>query len=220
MNGFARSQGSRADAQAHAPTFQLECALEHEGQRLPVFPILLPATWERASIQVCEPVLRGVRLPHIPFIAPVYFLGEPGVTEFRRIYIRAEQLVAMGKTYPEVVRESLENLRRRRASWSLLMPSIALCDSDYLAAERLYDAAFLAEAAVLLGGPGEPLVAAVPRRGRLFVTLLSQITRDPAHALAFAGMMAQMFREGREHAISPWPFVIGDGRTNTILEIS
>jgi hypothetical protein len=43
---------------------------------------------------------------------------------------------------------------------------------------------------------------------------------DPDHLRAFTGVIAKLFAEGGANAISPWPFMVSDGRILSIIEVS
>ena len=89
------------------------------------------------------------------------------------------------------------------------------CTDDYLAAERILDAAFLQKAQATLGE--ESLVVGIPARGQICATGFTGMAKDPAAARTFTMLVQTMFKEGGELGLSPRPF---NGTLNSILEVS
>lgn len=199
-------------------SFKHHCALQLADQALPIFSMLMPATWQRTRAHVCRPIL--TELPHMPLVTPVHILGEPGYGELRRVYIRTDRVEALGKTVAEFESEAHFNLCRRRASWTpLISGAMVVSNDDYLSAERILDPAFMLEGASLLGCRHRSVLAAIPRRGYLFATSTSRCQHDSAHALAFKQIVEQFYAEAGEHRITPAIFQLLEGRIHTIMEI-
>lgn len=194
-------------------------AIPHEGNALPAFPILMPATWQRAPTQVCVPLVKGLALRDVPLIAPVHFIGEPNEGAFQRVYIRTERLEAIGASIDDYLGEAVRNLRARRATLIELMPGTVGSMDDFLSAERILDGAFMQEAARKLGILGGSLLVGVPKRGQLMATSFERASADQNHLQAFCGVLAKLFGEAGPEAITPWPILVTDGRITSILEV-
>lgn len=190
--------------------YALTCAMAHEGRTLPIFPMLMPALWWRAEMNLCMPIIRHADRAGVPLVAPVHLHGDP--RDPRRVFLRPQRLRDLGTSWTHVLQEAVLNLTIRPATWKRLPDSLATCTDDYLSAERILDPPFLRRAASLLGRPHDPLVVATPCRGTLIATLHETFTTRPRHARGFLDAIVQLFEEAGEHAISRLPLRIQDGR--------
>ena len=201
--------------------FRLECAADLGSGPVPVFPLLMPESWQRAPTQVCRPILRGVSLPHIPLVALTYLIPVPGSRTPQRGFIRQERVDQIGKTVRDFESEALHNLAVRAASWSTMDlggVAAACCTDDYLAAERILDPVFIEKAHGMLAD--RQLLVGIPARGQLFATGLSRAMKDGQPAVVFKAVIEKMFQEAGELAITPWPFILIEGRINSVAEFA
>jgi hypothetical protein len=199
--------------------FRLECSADLGAGPLPVFPLLMPETWQRAPTQVCRPVIGGVTLPGIPVVALAYLIPQPGSQAPQRGFIRKDRVDQLGKTVRDFESEALHNVAMRPASWSQTklggLP-VAGSTDDYLAAERILDPAFLQEAHRRVADT--ILLVGIPRRGELYATSLSRAMADPEKALAFSMVIDKMFHEAGEIGITRWSFLVTEGRITSVAE--
>lgn len=197
----------------------MQYALDEAGEQWPVYPLLMPASWEDAPRQLFTPLIRGVRLA-VPLVAPAHILGVPGAGAFRKVFLREQRLETLGACVEQMLAAAFYNLRERPATWRMLMPKVAVCNDDYFAAEKILHPAFLCAAAELLGAR-RGLVVCAPARGQLYATPLEACFAEPAHACAFTWTMADVFRRAESNAISPLPIQISaQGRIIAALEIT
>ncbi len=197
----------------------MQYAFDDAGEQWPVYPLLMPASWERAPRQLFTPLIRGLRLA-VPLVAPAHVVGVPGAGPFRKVFLREERLEALGACVEQMLAAAFYNLRERPATWRMLMPKVAVCNDDYFAAEKILHPAFLCAAAALLGAQ-RGLVVCAPARGQLYATPLEACSAAPAHACAFTWAMGDAFRHAGPNAISPLPIQISEqGRIVAALEIT
>lgn len=200
-------------------TFETRFAFPHDNNFLPVFPILMPASWQRAPTQVCVPLVKGLSLRDVPLIAPVHFIGEPNAGPFQRVYARTERLDAIGASMEDYLGEAFRNLTKRRATLNEMMPGTVASLDDFLSAERILDSAFMQQAAHMLGIPGGSLLVAIPRRAHLMATSFEHASSDQNHLQAFCGVLAKLFADAGPDAITPWPIMVTEGRVISIIEV-
>ncbi|CAN5875735.1 hypothetical protein BH11MYX3_BH11MYX3_49050 [soil metagenome] len=189
------------------------------GQPLPLFTMLMPAGWQHAPTQIRRPLYTGTPLEGIPDVALVYLVPTPDNGMPNLGWVKSDRATALGATVADFERTALHNLARRPASWSMseVTPGrlVAMCEDDYLAAERILDPEFLREAAIRLGVPGQPLIVGIPTRGVLIAAAYSESRYD--------GIVAQtiqrMFDEARNKPICPVPFLVRDGQLTAALEV-
>lgn len=198
--------------------FQLECGADLGQGPLPVFPLLMPASFTPAPTALARPIIKGPKLPNIPFVTLCYLIPVPGSPAPNRGFIRQERVAQLGKTPADFEREALHNVATRPATWQPFAPGVLTCTDDYLAAERILDAAFLQKAHATLGE--DSLVIGIPARGQLCATGLSGFTKSAPEAVAFKKLIEAMFQAGGELGITPWPFLVIKGAINSILEVS
>lgn len=200
--------------------FLMECSAEIQGQKLPIFPILMPESWERAPTQVCRPIIKGPTLPNIPVVALAYLIPTPGSDALSRAYIRTERVEALGKTVADFEREALHNLSCRNATWDMQNPTgsgnIAMASGDYLTAERILDRAFMQKAHEKLGD--DAIMVGIPARGQLYATKMEHFARGEKHAIAFKMMVESAFQQAGDIGITPWMFILIKGQLNSIAE--
>lgn len=196
--------------------FQLECGADLGQGPLPVFPLLMPASFTPAPTALAKPVLIGPKLPNIPWLTLCYLIPVPGSPAPNRGFIRQERVAQLNKQPGDFEREALHNLSTRPATWQTLGPGILACADDYLAAERILDRAFLQKAQAMLGE--EDLVVGVPARGQLCATGFKAFSTQ--NGRMFAKLVEGMFKQSGELGLSPWPFAVLKGSLNSILEVS
>ncbi len=190
------------------------------GQPLPLFPMLMPAGWPHAPTQIRRPLYTGTSLAGIPDVALVYLVPTPDNGMPNLGWVKSDRAAALGATIADFERTALHNLGRRPASWGMFEVTpgrlVAMCEDDYLAAERILDTEFLREAASRLGVPGQPLLVGIPTRGVLVAAAYSESPHD--------GILAQtiqrMYEEARNKPICPLPFLVRDGQLTAVLEVS
>lgn len=189
-----------------------------DDEALTPYLMLMPASWPHPPSQLVRPLIAGLTLDEIPLVTPTYFLGTPGHTDFRRINLRTEFLDDQGWERAPFEAAAHANLLARPATWKRLdlgSSPIALCDDDYLAAERILDPAFLRQGAQAIGARG-PLLAVLPRRGHLFLTAMAA---DPVHLRTFAGLGRKMCDDAGVDGLTPWPYLVDEGQVGTVFEI-
>lgn len=202
--------------------YRMECAADvGTGEALPVFTILMnDDTWERKPTQICRPLLTKIDLPGIPLVALVHLIYQQGSNAPSRAYIRQERVDQIGKTVKEYEEEALHNTSVRKASWKIMSPGddakIAICNDDYLAAERILDPTFLRQAHSQLGA--NAMMVGIPARGQLYATPLAHFTAGDTHAVTFKMLMEKTFQDAGEIGISPGLFIVNDGACNTMAE--
>jgi hypothetical protein len=210
------------DVPAPAPAFRLGCALDLGKGPLPVFPLLMREDWKRAPTQVARPIITGPKLPDIPHVALVHLIPEPPPSAPNRAFIRTERVESIGKTVRDFEEEALWNVAQRPGAWSIETPKpnvkIARFEGEYLAAERILDPAFLAQAHAALGS--KQLLVGIPARGQLYATSLDVTLGDPAQALTFKLLIETLFAKGGELGITPHLFIVIDGKINSIAELA
>jgi len=189
------------------------------GQPLPLFPMLMPEDWEHAPTQIKRTLYAGTKLRLIPDVALVYLVPTPGNNMPNIAWVRSERAQGLGVTPEELERVAYANVARRPASWSVLEVAsgarVAMCNDDYLAAERILDPAFLRAAADRLGAPGAKLLVGVPTRG----TLIASVYTGSQHDGVLAQLVEVMYEEARNKPISPVPFWVENGRIAAALEL-
>lgn len=200
--------------------FQLACGADLGQGPLPVFPLLMPASFTPAPTALARPIIKGPTLPNIPSVTLCYLIPVPGSPAPNRGFIRQERVDQLKKAPSDFEGEALFNLATRPASWQVLSPSpgsILTCTDDYLAAERILDPAFLQKAQATLGE--DSLVVGIPARGQLCAIGFSVFGKGLPQALTFKKLVQAMYQEGGELGLSPWPFLVINGSINSILEI-
>lgn len=210
----------RPPAGGKPSSFLLGCAADVGSGPLPVFPLFMPESWQRAPTQVCRPLIGGVALRDIPVVALTYLIPAPGSATPQRGFIRKERVDQLGKTVRDFEAEALHNVAVRPASWSRMERGdfvIAGCSDDYLAAERILDPAFLREAHDMVSD--RSLLVGIPARGQLHAVSLSRAMAQPQLALVFKTIVEKMFQDAGELGITPWPFIVNDGRINSVAEL-
>ena len=198
--------------------FQLACGVDLGQGPLPAFPLLMPASFSPAPTALARPLIKGPKLPNIPWVTLCYLIPQAGSPAPSRGFIRQERVDQLGKTPRDFESEALFNLGTRPASWQPLSPGILVCTDDYLAAERILDPVFLQRAHTTLGE--DSLVVGLPARGQLCATGLSVFTKGQPQALAFKKLIGGMFQAGGELGVTPWPFIVIKGSLNSILEVA
>ncbi|HSN29547.1 MAG TPA: hypothetical protein VLT45_24835 [Kofleriaceae bacterium] len=132
-----------------------------------ILPLLQPAGWELEAKMVCRPLAQLGAVRKLPLVA--YGWDRPKTFDM------------LGKDHPaaapaeQLDAPALENLRARPATWELVAIKVGwfkkvrylICVDDFLAAERILDAAFLTAAQRQLGA--KLLAVGIPRRGMLMV---------------------------------------------------
>ena len=189
------------------------------GQPLPLFPMLMPEGWEHAPTQIRRPLYAGTKLRGIPDVALVYLVPTPDNGMPNIAWVRTERAQGLGVAPEELERVAFANIAQRPASWQLVEVAggarVAMCNDDYLAAERILDPVFLRAAAERLGAPGAKLLVGVPTRG----TLVASVYTGTTHDTVLAQLIEIMYEEGRNKPISPIPFWVQDGRMVAALEL-
>lgn len=198
--------------------FLLECGADLGQGPLPVFPLLMPANFTPAATALARPVIKGPKLPNIPFVTLCYLIPVPGSPAPNRGFIKQERVAQLGKTPADFEREALHNVATRPATWQPLAPGVLTCTDDYLAAERILDPVFLQQAATTLGE--DSLVIGIPARGQLCATGLSGFTKSTPEAIAFKKLVEAMYQSGGELGLTQWLFLVIKGSINSILEVS
>jgi hypothetical protein len=212
---------SSADTDDKVTSYRLECSADFGSGPVPVFPLLMPETWQRAPKQVCRPIISGVALPGIPVVALAYLIPAPGSSAPQRGFIRKERVDQIGKTVRDFELEALHNVAARPASWSQMNMgeiAVASCTDDYLAAEHILDPVFIEKAHQMLAD--RRLLVAIPARGQLHATSLARALADTRQAIMFKTVVEKMFQEAGEPGITPWPFIVIDGHINSVAELS
>jgi hypothetical protein len=188
------------------------------GELLPLFPYLMPAGWAHAPTQLRHVLYAGTELPGIPDVALVYLVPAPNNAPPNLGWVKQERATALEATHQDFLRVALHNVAQRPASWQVddVAPGfrIAMCDNDYLAAERILDAAFLREAETRLGA--DSLLVGIPTRGVLVAAALTGTENDGL----FARSIEMMFSEGRNKPLCKWPFLAREGRLVSVMEIA
>lgn len=189
------------------------------GEPLPLFPMLMPAGWQHAPTQIRRPLYTGTPLPGIPDVALVYLIPTPDNGMPNLGWVKTGRAVGLGATVEDFERTAVHNVSRRPASWGMfeLIPGrlLAMCEDDYLAAERILDVAFLREAASRLGVPGQTLLVGIPTRG----VLVAAAYTESQHDGILAQTIQRMFDEARNKPICPVPFLVRDGQLTAALEV-
>ena len=198
--------------------FQLECGADLGQGPLPVFPLLMPASFTPAQTALARPIIKGPKLPNIPWVTMCLLIPVPGSPAPNRGFLKQERVAQLGKTTADFEGEALHNVATRPATWQPLSFGMLACTDDYLAAERILDPTFLLKAQATLGE--ESLVIGIPARGQLCATGLSGFTKSAPEAIAFKKLVEVMFQEGGELGITPWLFLVIKGNINSILEVS
>jgi hypothetical protein len=137
-----------------------------------------------------------------------------------RVFIRANQTRYLGKSTKDFYREAIHNVARRPATWtavSMIGTRLAVCENDYLAAERVLDPEFLGEAHRLLGD--DELCVGIPARGQLWAMPMRAARADAVCLKAFALMVAKQFDAARNMPIAPWPFTVTNGQLGAALDL-
>jgi len=190
------------------------------GQPLPLFPMLMPEGWQHAPTQLKRPLYTGTQLRSLPDVALVYLVPTPDNGMPNIAWVRSERVEALGATVADFERVATYNVTRRPAAWAITQfgpgLEVAVCDNDYLAAERIVDPAFLVEAARKLGDPAATLMVGIPTRG-LFV---ATIYRQSQEVGVFGQSIGAMYNQARNKPLCPWPFLVEAGRITAALEVS
>jgi hypothetical protein len=205
-------------AEPRGGPFQLGCGADLGQGPLPVFPLLMPASYAPAPTALARPIIKGPKLPNIPWVTLCYLIPAAGSPTPNRGFIKQERAAQLGKTPADFEGEALHNVGTRPATWQPLAPGVLTCTDDYLAAERILDPAFLLKAGATLGE--DSLVIGIPARGQLCATGLAGFTKSTPGAIAFKQMVEAMFQAGGELGITPWLFLVIKGSINSILEVS
>lgn len=198
-------------------TFDLDCALDLEGIRLPVFPLLMPSTWEAAPTQLCRPLVSGVSVPGMPVVALVHLVPMPDSPTPNRVFLRSERAASIGKTVGDFERAALRNIAACPRSWTwgdVGSGRVGLLQGTYLAAEHILDPAFLLEAHREVDD--DQLLVGIPARGSIYVTGMKMAVADGVHLQAFGTLIEEQFRTGI--AIAPCVFMVKQGRVHGVLE--
>jgi hypothetical protein len=194
--------------------FQLECATDFGTGPLPVFPVLMPASWRPSAMTTLyRPLLPDMIVPELPVVALAYLVLAADSPVPNRIFIRVRQPRHLGKSAKDFYREAIHNVARRPAGWTevgMFGARLAVCDNDYLAAERVLDPEFLREAHRLLGD--DELCIGIPARGQLWAMSMRAARADPVSLEAFALMVENRFDAARNMPLAPWPFTVTDGQ--------
>lgn len=205
-----------------AGKYLMTCAADLGQGPLPLFPLLMSsATFTPGPTQLARPVIKGPKLPNIPWVTIVHLIPTPGSDAPSRAFLRTERVEQLGKTVKDFEAEALANVALRPASWGVLEPGpgakMIVCTDDYLAAERVLDPAFLRKGHELLGD--KSMVVGIPCRGQLCATPLAAFTSNSPHARTFVTLVQKMHAGAGEVAITPWLFLVIDGSLNSILEV-
>jgi len=211
----------RKSTSGEAPTYQVECGAEVDGRLLPVFPMLMREGWERKPTQMCRPLITGVELPNIPWVALLHLVDEDGETAPNRAFLRSERAEQIGKKVDDFEREALANIAMRPASWEITVPGdgekVAVCADDYLAAEHCLVPSFVREAGSLL--QSNSLLVGIPCRGSLFATPLASVAAGGDFGRTYIQLVEQSYLDAGETGITPALFIFIDGNINSMVEL-
>ncbi len=190
------------------------------GQPLPLFSMLMPKGWQHAPTQIRRPLYTGTALTGIPDVVLVYLVPTPNNGMPNLGWVKSDRADVLRASIPQLERTAIGNLSRRPATWGMFEVTpgrlLAMCEDDYLAAERILDGKFLREAASRLGVPGQTLLVGIPTRGVLVAAAYSESQHDEI----LAHTIGRMFDEARNKPICPLPFLVRDGELTAALEVS
>jgi hypothetical protein len=202
-------------------SFRLECATDLGSGLLPVFPVLMPASWRPpAMTTLSRPLVSEMLLPEMPVVTLAYLVPMADSAVPNRVFIRAHQPRYLGKSTDDFYREAIHNVARRPAAWTavgMFGTRLAVCEDDYLAAERVLDPEFLREAHRLLGD--DELCVGIPARGQLWAMPMRAARADPLCLRSFALMVANQFDAAQNMPIAPWPFTVANGQLGVALDL-
>jgi hypothetical protein len=201
--------------------FRRDFAWEFElGRSVPLFPLLVPAGSQRQPEHLRRALVTGTQLAGIPDVAITYLVPTPGGGPPTRAWARTERVEECAATTREFEEIAYYNVTQRPGSWQVLEPApgtrLAVCQDDYLAAERILDPAFMIEAARHLGADGQMLLVGIPERGTLLATPFTSTSAD----MAFIGIIEQTFRNAKNAPITPWTYFMTNGQLGGVMELA
>ena len=200
------------------PAYGHRFAREVRGERWPLFPVLMRPDWPDADAMACRPMVPGKALPGIPWVALAH-LG-PGAPAPARAFVPRAAHGGSAEGMQEREAEALHNLALRPVAWRTadLAPgtTMAGCDGDFLAAERILVPAFLAEAGRLLGD--DTLVVGIPARGQIYAMTLARLGRGDS-GRAFRQAIGVMHGRAGEGRITASIFLVVGGELASVLEL-
>jgi hypothetical protein len=185
-------------------------------EQLPLLPALKATDWVGCSHALCRPLAPELDTPYMPWVAFGY--DHPHTFEF----VTSESMP--GGSDPDQLQlleyAAVRNLRDREAVWQSQKVtaagrklSLLVCCDDFLAAERVLDQEFMAEAQSRL--KTKLLAVAVPQRG-LLLAFDSHQSREKVGL--FATIAAAQFFQTGNAPISPVTFLMNNGKIVGIIK--
>ncbi len=182
-----------------------------------VLPALKPSDWIGSDKTICQLLIPSQDLPGMPWLAFGY--DRPYTFEFIA-KSNPEQKTSLSQI-KLMEQAALRNLRARPASWeaeTLTLDhrdslQILVCANDFLAAERIIDAAFMEQAHQQL--KAKRLAIGIPYRGILLATNADQ---SDTKIKQFAALIAAQYHQGQSAPITPLSFILEQGKIIGLIQ--
>lgn len=201
INAVGKAVKFLAHGDAESPHQLLRALEDRDTDAGPLLFSLKPAGWPAAAEMVCEPLAdlakSGADVPLVVYgndHPNTFAMFKRGDTPRDLAAMRAEAIANLAAIDVEVERVELDAI----TFW--------VAHGNYFAAEKILDPAFLR---AMHASIGELLAAAVPEKGRLFLTNAVAKPETIAAFVAIASGVYQKNEAGRQ--LSPTVFLVSDG---------